>query len=120
MQQVSNTGLMALDETVGGDRSETITLGDTVADRGAGPAEMFADDELRHRLGGLINSLPEREKLVLALYYYAGMTLADIGNVLGVTESRICQVHTKAVLHLKAKLEAAERDGIRLPGRRES
>ncbi|MDG2112353.1 MAG: FliA/WhiG family RNA polymerase sigma factor, partial [Actinomycetota bacterium] len=110
MRQVANTGLVALDETVGGDRGESITLGDTVADRGAGPVEMFDDDELRHRLGGLINQLPEREKLVLALYYYAGMTLADIGDVLGVTESRICQVHTKAVLHLKARLEAVERD----------
>lgn len=119
MRQVANTGLVALDEAVGGDRSEAITLGDTVADRGAGPAEMFDDDELRHRIGGLINQLPEREKLVLALYYYAGMTLADIGNVLGVTESRICQVHTKAVLHLKARLEAVERDGVQLPGRRE-
>lgn len=119
MQQVANTGLVALDETVGGDRSEAITLGDTVADRTAGPAELFADDELRHRLGDLINQLPEREKLVLALYYYAGMTLADIGTVLGVTESRICQVHTKAVLHLKARLDATDRDGIQLPGRRD-
>ena len=119
MRQVANTGLIALDESVGGDRGEANTFGDTVAARTAGPAELFADDELRHRLGGLINQLPEREKLVLALYYYAGMTLADIGNVLGVTESRICQVHTKAVLHLKARLEAVERDGIRLPNRRE-
>ena len=47
------------------------------------------------------------------------MTLADIGTVLGVTESRICQVHTKAVLHLKARLEATDREGIRLPGRRD-
>ena len=48
--------------------------------------------------------LPEREKVVVSLYYFEGLTLADIGRVLGVTESRICQLHTKAVLHLRTKL----------------
>ncbi len=111
LQQVANTGLVALDDTVGVEGGGPVTFGDTVADRASGPAEVFDGEELRMRLGGLINQLPEREKMVLALYYYAGMTLADIGKVLGVTESRICQVHTKAVLHLKARMEASERDG---------
>ena len=48
--------------------------------------------------------MPEREKVVVSLYYFEGLTLADIGRVLGVTESRICQLHTKAVLHLRTKL----------------
>ncbi len=46
----------------------------------------------------------EREKTVLTLYYYEGLTLAEIGDILGVTESRVCQIHTKAVLQLRAKL----------------
>ena len=61
--------------------------------------------------------MPEREKIVLTLYYYEGLTLAEIGQVLGVTESRVCQIHTKAVLHLRARLSAGDRDAclIRSP-----
>ena len=51
-----------------------------------------------------ITSLPEREKLVITLYYYEDLTLREIGEVLGVTESRISQLHTKAVLRLRSRL----------------
>ena len=51
-----------------------------------------------------IAALPEREKLVVALYYYENLTLREIGEVLGVTESRVSQLHTKAVLRLRSKL----------------
>ena len=51
-------------------------------------------------LAGAINRLGEREKIVTTLCYYEGLTLAEIGQVLGVTESRVCQMHTKAVLRL--------------------
>ncbi len=54
-----------------------------------------------------IKKLPEREKLVLSLYYDEGLTLAEIGQVLGVTESRVSQIHTKSVLHLRSRLSAA-------------
>ena len=111
MGQVSMVGVMALDETLaGGDAGEAITLGDTLADRRAGPLDVFESEETRHLMAGLIDDLPEREKLVLTLYYYEGLTLAEIGSVIDVTESRVCQIHTKAVLHLKTKLAAAERD----------
>jgi RNA polymerase sigma factor for flagellar operon FliA len=50
--------------------------------------------------------LPERERTVVALYYYEGLTLKEIGQVLGVTESRVSQLHTKAVLRLRAKLHS--------------
>ncbi len=65
---------------------------------------------MRHILADAINTMPEREKIVLTLYYYEGLTLAEIGLVLGVTESRVCQIHTKAVLHLRARLSAGDRD----------
>ena len=52
-----------------------------------------------------ISNLPEREKIVIALYYYEGLTLREIGDVLGVTESRISQLHTKAILRLKGRLK---------------
>jgi RNA polymerase sigma factor (sigma-70 family) len=51
-----------------------------------------------------INRLPNRERLVVTLYYYEGMTLAEIGDVLGVTESRICQIHTKSVMSLRNRM----------------
>ena len=61
-------------------------------------------------LAEAINRLPEREKVVLTLYYYEGLTLAQIGEVIGVTESRICQIHTKAILQLRSRMQASERE----------
>jgi len=55
-------------------------------------------------LAGAINSLTEREKIVVTLYYFEGLTLAEIGEILGVTESRVCQIHTKAVGQLRNTL----------------
>ena len=61
-------------------------------------------------LADAIARLPEREKLVVALYYYENLTLREIGEVLGVTESRVSQLHTKAVLRLKSRLQAEPAD----------
>ena len=66
----------------------------------------MAQTELREALGEAIARLPEREKLVVTLYYYEELTLREIGEVLGVTESRVSQLHTKAILRLKARLSA--------------
>lgn len=71
------------------------------------PAALFEDGEVRRLVRGEVRRLPEREKLVLSLYYDESLTLAEIGVVLGVTESRVSQIHTKAVLHLRARLSAA-------------
>ncbi|MFJ4525688.1 FliA/WhiG family RNA polymerase sigma factor [Streptomyces sp. NPDC088810] len=68
------------------------------------PVEVAEDRELRRFLARAINTLPEREKTVVTLYYYEGLTLAEIGNVLGVTESRVSYILTKSVLQLRAKL----------------
>ena len=59
---------------------------------------------MRHVLADAINRMPDRERLVLTLYYYEALTLAEIGKVLGVTESRVCQIHTKAILQLRGRL----------------
>jgi len=61
--------------------------------------------EMKDRLADAIARLLEREKLVVALYYYENLTLREIGEVLGVTESRVSQLHTKAVLRLKSRLQ---------------
>jgi RNA polymerase sigma factor FliA len=71
------------------------------------PASIVEDHEVRRLVRGEVKRLPEREKLVLSLYYDEGLTLAEIGTVLGVTESRVSQIHTKAVLHLRARLSAS-------------
>jgi RNA polymerase sigma factor FliA len=105
--QISFVGLVALDEllSVGGERGEGVTLGDTIPDaKGEDPVSAFELDEMKHMLADAINRLSEREKIVITLYYYEGLTLAEIGQVLGVTESRVCQMHTKAVLQLRARL----------------
>ena len=112
LSQISFIGLVALDEmlSVGGERGESVTLGDTVADSGEGPVAAYEVEEMRQILADAINRMPEREKIVLTLYYYEGLTLAEIGQVLGVTESRVCQIHTKAVLQLRSRLAASERE----------
>src|SRR5690242_17782059 len=110
--QISFIGLVALDEMIGGDRTggDSMTLGDTIADAGDGPMAAYEVEEMRQILAQAINDMPEREKIVLTLYYYEGLTLAEIGEVLGVTESRVCQIHTKSVIHLRAKIVASERE----------
>ena len=67
------------------------------------PGDRGAGSELKDRLADAIESLPERERLVVALYYYENLTLREIGEVLGVTESRVSQLHTKAVLALRPR-----------------
>jgi RNA polymerase sigma factor for flagellar operon FliA len=111
--QISFVGLVALDEVLSsgsGERSESTTLGDTLPDRGEGPVAAFEVEEMKQILANAINRLGDREKIVLTLYYYEGLTLADIGEVLGVTESRVCQIHTKAVLQLRSRMAAPERE----------
>ena len=71
------------------------------------PQEALASNEVKDRLTEAIGSLPEREQLVVALYYYENLTLREIGEVLGVTESRVSQLHTKAVMRLKSHLQQA-------------
>ena len=111
LSQISFVGMAALDEMLaGGDRGESITLGDTIADAGRGPVTIYEAEETRQLLAETINRMPERERLVLTLYYYEALTLAEIGEVLRVTESRVCQIHTKAVLQLRSRLAAAERE----------
>ncbi len=110
--QISYIGIVALDEVISGggsDRGESVTLGDSLADRGDGPMAAFEVEEMKQILAGAINRLGDREKIVLSLYYYENLTLAQIGQVLGVTESRVCQIHTKAVMQLRGRLIMAER-----------
>ena len=110
--QLSTVSLIALDEITSpdGGQGDKMSLLDTLEDtKTASPMEAFESEEMREILVDAINRLSEREKKVVTFYYFAGLTLAEIGQVLGVTESRVCQIHTKAVLGLRGKIAEATR-----------
>jgi RNA polymerase sigma factor for flagellar operon FliA len=106
--QISNSSVVALDElwTLSDSSGDQVSLLDTIQDPDAiDPVSAMSQTEIKDRLAEAIERLPEREKLVVALYYYENLTLREIGEVLGVTESRVSQLHTKAILRLKSRLE---------------
>ena len=110
LTDISRSSIAALDElwTGGSGDGDQISLLDTIEDpTGTRPAEALDETETREALADAIARLPEREKLVVTLYYYEELTLREIGEVLGVTESRVSQLHTKAILRLKARLAGA-------------
>ncbi len=112
--QISNSTIAALDElwSISDTSGDQVSLLDTLQDPGApDPAQVMDASELKDRVADAIARLPEREKLVIALYYYENLTLREIGEVLGVTESRISQLHTKAVLRLRSRLQSDEVQG---------
>jgi RNA polymerase sigma factor for flagellar operon FliA len=109
--EISRSSIAALDElwaspTGSGD---AMSLVDTIQDpHSVEPGREMETTELKELIGESISALPEREKLVITLYYYEELTLREIGDVLGVTESRVSQLHTKAILRLKARLANAQ------------
>ncbi len=109
--EISRSSIAALDElwTISSSGGDQVALIDTIEDtQGPEPQQALAQTEMREALGEAIARLPEREKLVVTLYYYEELTLREIGEVLGVTESRVSQLHTKAILRLKARLGGAQ------------
>ena len=109
LTRISNSSVIALDElwTLSDSSGDQVSLLDTIQDPDAvDPAHAMDATETKDRLADAIARLPEREKLVVALYYYENLTLREIGEVLGVTESRVSQLHTKAVLRLKSALQS--------------
>ncbi|HEY3829240.1 MAG TPA: RNA polymerase sigma factor WhiG [Solirubrobacteraceae bacterium] len=105
---ISHSSIAALDElwSVSDASGDQVSLMDTIEDPGApDPARALDMGDMKDRIADAIARLPEREKLVIALYYYENLTLREIGEVLGVTESRISQLHTKAVLRLRSRMQ---------------
>jgi RNA polymerase sigma factor for flagellar operon FliA len=109
--EIANSSVLALDDLwtfadpEGG--GGQISVLDTIQDPNAiDPATEAHASELKDRLADAIESLPERERLVVALYYYENLTRREIGEVLGVTESRVSQLHTKAVLALRSRFQS--------------
>ena len=105
LARMSRTSIAALDEVLDVGDGDRITLVDTLQDLTASlPEETLDDAETKRLLRETLTRLTDREQTVIGLYYFEGMTLAQVGEVLGVTESRVCQIHTKAVLSLRTKL----------------
>jgi RNA polymerase sigma factor FliA len=75
-----------------------------------GPLENLQEDDLKETLAMAIAGLPERERLVMSLYYDEELNLRETGEVLGVSESRVCQIHSQALIRLKAKIQRIIRD----------
>jgi len=92
-------------DDLGGHSEDEDYLERHVAATGAEPLEMLRDKRFRGALVAAIEELPEREKLLMSMYYEQDMNLREIGAVMGVTESRVCQLHSQAVSRLRAKLK---------------
>ncbi len=108
--EVSIATIMSLDADTGSENSEhSSTLGEFLADpRTEDVEQVLALQEMKQLIGKRMNELPEKEQLVLVLYYYEELTLKEIGEILDVTESRVCQIHTKAIMRLKGKIQRHE------------
>jgi RNA polymerase sigma factor for flagellar operon FliA len=103
--QISSADVVSLDEPLLSSAPErAMTRGEAVADLVGDPADLIGSAETSQILADEIRRLPERERLVLTLYYYEGLNLAVIGDRLGVTESRISQIHRKAIRHLRTRI----------------
>ena len=108
INQVRGISLVNLEEIRGttsdGDRSGTFA--DVIEDVHAeNPFASLKLMETKHVISDTIGSLPEKERLVISLYYYEDLNMKEIGGILGITESRVCQIHTKAVMRLRSKLK---------------
>jgi len=108
--EVAVATIMSLDADTSGEESEqSNTLGDHLADPRAEDIERtLAAQEMRELIARRLAELPDKEQLVLVLYYYEELTLKEIGEILDVTESRVCQIHTKAIMRLKGKIQRHE------------
>jgi RNA polymerase sigma factor FliA len=106
MLKISGTSILSLNDVwYAGDENDRISIGESIeAPSSLNPDVIVEKDEIRRVIIEAINELPEKEKKVLVLYYYEDLTLKEIGQVLSVTESRVSQLHTKAILRLRAKL----------------
>jgi RNA polymerase sigma factor for flagellar operon FliA len=105
INQVRGISMVNLDELRSGGDSDQPLYGDIFEDvKAENPFTSLKSREMRQAVADCIGSLPEKERLVVSLYYYEDLNMKEIGSVLGITESRVCQIHTKAVARLRSRL----------------
>ncbi len=109
LEEVRGTALLSLDQTLQVDDEHDLAgLAEMIEDKStADSLSRIEEEEFRRVLLEMINGLTEQERLVVALYYYEEMTLKEIGEALQISESRVSQIHTKAILRLKGRLGRA-------------
>ena len=100
LQDASGHKVFSFDELVAGNES----VAEGLAERGRGPVDELVMSEFKQALAKVISGLPERERLVMSLYYDEELNLREIGAVLNVSESRVCQIHSQALLRLKSRM----------------
>ncbi|MDR2740305.1 MAG: RNA polymerase sigma factor WhiG [Treponema sp.] len=106
MMKISGTTMLSLNDVwFSGDENDKVSIGDSIESPASlNPDVIVEKDDIRRVIVEAIEELPDKEKKILVLYYYEDLTLKEIGEVLEVTESRVSQLHTKAILRLRAKL----------------
>jgi RNA polymerase sigma factor for flagellar operon FliA len=106
MMKISGTSILSLNDVwFSGDESDKVSIGDSIeSPMSLNPDVIVEKEEIRRVITDALSELPDKEKKILVLYYYEDLTLKEIGQVLEVTESRVSQLHTKAITHLRSKL----------------
>jgi RNA polymerase sigma factor for flagellar operon FliA len=106
MMKISGTSILSLNDVwFSGDENDKVSIGDSIESPASlNPEVEVEKNEIRRVIVEAINDLPDKEKKILVLYYYEDLTLKEIGQVLEVTESRVSQLHTKAILRLRSRL----------------
>ncbi|MDR2741562.1 MAG: RNA polymerase sigma factor WhiG [Treponema sp.] len=106
MMRISATSILSLNDVwFSGDENDKVSIGDSIESPASlNPDVIVEKDEIRQIIINSINELPDKEKKILVLYYYEDLTLKEIGQVMGITESRVSQLHTKAILRLRSRL----------------
>ncbi|MDP2690045.1 MAG: sigma-70 family RNA polymerase sigma factor, partial [Deltaproteobacteria bacterium] len=105
LSQVSALCVLNL-EDMGINHDEGMDILDCIKDpNGKDPMAIAKFNELKNRVAEAVEGLPEKEKLIISLYYYDELTLKEIGKVLDITESRVCQLHSQTMLRLKSRLK---------------
>lgn len=111
MMKISGASIISIHEVwYSGDENDKASIADSIESPSSLNPEVIAErDEVRRVIVEAINELPDNEKKILVLYYFEDLTLKEIGKVLGVTESRVSQLHTKAITRLRARLKNSRR-----------
>ena len=108
--KIRSTTVTSLEEFLPNEKGHEIALLDTLRDIGPDPIALVETSEMRGALAQAVDVLPPQERTVISLYYFDGLTLKEIKNVLGVSESRVSQIHAQAIIRLRSKLKALHVD----------
>ncbi|MDR2481617.1 MAG: RNA polymerase sigma factor WhiG [Spirochaetaceae bacterium] len=106
MRQITASSILSLNDVwFSGDENDKVSIGETIeSPKSLEPEMMVERDEIQRVIVNIINQLPDKEKKIIVLYHYEDLTLKEIGQVLDITESRVSQLHSKAMLRIRAKL----------------